>query len=115
MDNDDHRPALITGLRALADFLEANPAVPAPYRISGCHFPTRADDEVMCAEIDQIAALLGSEIDSLRGEYGHYATSIGFGPVTYEAVAILAARRARYQADASYDGCVQPNTPAHAA
>ncbi|WP_161627930.1 hypothetical protein [Microbispora catharanthi] len=28
MTNDDHRSALIAGLRALADFLDANPAVP---------------------------------------------------------------------------------------
>ncbi|MEU7692545.1 hypothetical protein [Microbispora hainanensis] len=107
--NDDHRSALIAGLRALADFLEANPAVPVPCSANVLHFPQRATDAEMCAEVDHISELLGTSIDPRERESGHYAASIRFGPVEYRAVAILAARRAQYEADRSYEGCIQPD------
>ncbi|WP_432928174.1 hypothetical protein ACQPZZ_01405 [Microbispora sp. CA-135349] len=107
MTNDDHRSALIAGLRALADFLDANPAVPVPYSVNVLHFPHRAPDAEMCAEVDHIAELLGTSIDPREREAGHYAASICFGPVEYRAVAILAARRAQYEAERSYEGCIQ--------
>ena len=107
--NDNHRSALIAGLRTLADFLDANPAVPVPRSVNALHFPHGATDADICAEVDHIAELLGTSIDPREREYGHYAASICFGPVQYRAVAILAARRAQYEADRSYEGCIQPN------
>ncbi|TLP66439.1 hypothetical protein [Microbispora triticiradicis] len=109
MTNDDHRSALTTGLRALADFLDANPAVPIPYSVNVLHFPPRATDAEICADVDHIAELLGISIDPRERESGHYAASVRFGPVEYRAVAILAARRAQYEAERSYEGCIQPD------
>lgn len=107
--NDNHRCALIAGLRALADFLDANPAVPVPHSVNVLHFPPRATDAEICADVDRIAELLGTSIDLRERQYGHYAASICFGPVEYRAVAILAARRAEHEAHMSYEGCVQPD------
>lgn len=109
MTDDDHRTALIAGLRALADFLDANPAIPVPHSIDALHIPHHATDAEICAEVDHIAELLGTPISTRDRAYGHYAASIRFGPVEYRAVAILAARRAQYEADHSYDGCIQPD------
>ncbi|GAB3159863.1 hypothetical protein [Microbispora hainanensis] len=119
MSTTDHRKATITGLRALADFLDTNPDVPVPRTsISITYFPDRADDAGMRAEIDHIAELLGTEIDPGRLPYSHYRTGLDFGPVRYEALAVLAAARARHEAVTSYEDCIVPDTtvnPAHAA
>jgi hypothetical protein len=104
------RTTFIAGLRALADFLETNPAVPAPRRaIPIIYFPDRGTDDEMRADIDRIAVLLGTEIDPQFLPYGHYTTGLDFGPVRYEAVAILAHARALREAESSYIGCVTPD------
>jgi hypothetical protein len=105
----DHRTALINGLIDLAAFLEAHPDVPVPFSATVHHFPRQSSDPELRDEIDQIAALVGSEIDYEDSPYGHYATSRMFGPVEYRAVAVLAAARARHDAEASYHGCIQPD------
>ncbi|GAA2690265.1 ferredoxin reductase domain-containing protein [Nonomuraea recticatena] len=105
---DDNRTALITGLRDLATFLEANPGLPVPRNTTIHYFPRQPSDVDLCAEIDQIAAQLGSTVHVDEGPHGHYRTSLHFGPVEYRAVAILSAARARYAAHDSYHGCVQP-------
>ncbi|GAA3695407.1 hypothetical protein GCM10022224_071340 [Nonomuraea antimicrobica] len=105
----DHRTALINGLLDLAAFLEAHPDVPVSSSVTVHHFPDQASDADQRAEIDQIAALIGSQIDREDSPYGHYATSRLFGPVEYRAVAVLAAARARHDADNSYRGCIQPD------
>ncbi|HEX4818435.1 MAG TPA: hypothetical protein VFV66_37335 [Nonomuraea sp.] len=110
----DRRSALINGLIDLAAFLEAHPDVPVPFSVTVHHFPGQASDDDQRAEIDQIAALVGSEIAYEDSPYGHYATSRLFGPVEYRAVAVLAAARARHAAERSYTGCIQPD-PAPAA
>ena len=104
------RAQLITGLRAVADFLESPPEVPAPLTADLTVFPPRDDDAVMRAEVDKIAALLGTEIDPERIEYGHYRTQLDFGPVSYAATAITAERRARSLALYSYGDSVTPDT-----
>lgn len=106
------RTAIITGLRDLADFLDAHPGIP----ITGCvplyHFADHGTDADQRAEIEQIAALLGSPVEE-QTPYGHYVTTISFGPIQYRAVAITATARARHDADDSYRGCIQPDpTPA---
>ncbi|MGW6496833.1 hypothetical protein [Nonomuraea angiospora] len=105
----DHRRALINGLLNLAIFLEAHPDVPVSSGLTLRYFPNSGKDEDQCAEIDRIAALLGSRIESENSPYGHYATSVHFGPVAYRAVAIPAAARARHDAESSYQGCIEPN------
>ncbi|WP_436758296.1 hypothetical protein [Streptosporangium sp. V21-05] len=114
MTTTDKRTAMITGLRDLATFLEANPELPIPHEVSALCFPARGTDAEMTAEVDRIATLLGTEVDAEDASYSHYRTGINFGPVRYGALAVLAHRRARYDAETSYIGCVEPNS-AHAA
>jgi hypothetical protein len=85
--NADERGRLIAGFRALADFLQDHPDVPAPYWADVYVFPPRSTDEQMRAEIDQIAARIGAETED-DAAYGHYAAARHFGPVQYRAVAI---------------------------
>ncbi|MEV0312299.1 hypothetical protein [Nonomuraea fuscirosea] len=106
MSND--RDALIAGLIAVAGFLKAHPQVPtsiAPVIIRA--FPVNGPDDEMRAEVDKVAAVLGTEIDADHLPYDHYMTGIGFGPVRYEFIAILAAARARHAAVDSYRECIQ--------
>ncbi|MDX3101610.1 hypothetical protein [Nonomuraea angiospora] len=105
----DHRTALINGLLDLAAFLEAHPDVPVSSNVTVHYFPDQPSDADQRAEIDQIAALVGSKIDYKDSPYGHYTTSRLFGPVEYRAVAVLTAARARHDAEASYRGCIQPD------
>ena len=80
------RAGFIVGLRVLADYLESNPAVPAPFSSHVFVFSPDSDWPAMCAEIDAIAARLGV-IAHLTGG-GHYLATRSFGPVEYRAVAI---------------------------
>ncbi|WP_219501255.1 hypothetical protein [Nonomuraea ceibae] len=104
----NHRTAVISGLRDLAAFLEANPALPVPRTATVHHFPHDASDGALCAEVDQIATWLGTTVEIEEIPHGHYGTSIHFGPVEYRAVAILSGARARHQAESSYYGHVHP-------
>ncbi|MFD9950743.1 hypothetical protein ACFWYW_58650 [Nonomuraea sp. NPDC059023] len=107
---NDHRTALITGLVELAAFLEANPDIPTPSgSLTVHHFPEKASDAEMSAEVDRIADLLGSEIDPQHRPHGHYCTGISFGPIRFQTTAILADARARHAAENSYRDCVVPN------
>jgi hypothetical protein len=85
--NTTEREALISGLRALADFLEHNQAVPAPRYIDVLVFPPGISDAGKRREIDAIATRIGSAA-RLVSSYRHYTTSRLFGPVEYRAVAI---------------------------
>jgi hypothetical protein len=85
--NADERGRLITGFRALADFLEDHPDVPAPRWADVYVFPPPGADGQMRAEIDRIAARIGAEPTD-NAAYGHYAAARLFGPVQYRAVAI---------------------------
>ncbi len=81
--------ALICGLRALADFLESSPDVPAPTYTDALVFPPSASDAEKQREIDVIASRIGSGTQTYSS-YRHYQTSRRFGPVQYRAVAIPA-------------------------
>jgi hypothetical protein len=87
--NPIQRQELITGLRALADFLEGNPEVPAPPFTGILVFPPHADDAENRQEIDIIASRIESGIE-ISPAHRHYVTSRRFGPVEYRAVAIPA-------------------------
>jgi hypothetical protein len=80
------RAELIGGFRALADYLESNPAVPAPGYSAVYTFPPDGDWPAMCAEIDSIASRLG--VIACRSAGAHYLATRSFGPVEYRAVAI---------------------------
>jgi len=87
--NATERQALIYGLRALADYLESNPDVPAPTYTDVLVFPPSASDAEKQREIDVIASRIGSGTQTYSS-YRHYQTSRRFGPVQYRAVAIPA-------------------------
>lgn len=80
------RAALISGLRALADYLESNPGVPAAAYPVVYAFPPAGEWAEMRAEIDATAARLGVTPHLTGG--GHYVAVRSFGPVEYRAVAI---------------------------
>jgi hypothetical protein len=80
------RAELIGGFRALADYLESNPEVPAPAYPTVHTFPPDGDWAEMRAEIDAIAAGLG--VTACKTGCGHYVATRSFGPVEYRAVAI---------------------------
>jgi hypothetical protein len=81
------RAALIEGFRALADYLEANPDVPAPSNTDVYTFPPNGECAGMRAEIDAIAKLLDRKAYETAGRQ-HYLVTRSFGPVEYRAVAI---------------------------
>jgi len=87
------RRKLISGLRALARFLESNPAVPAPLFTDVIVIPTFNSDAENWREIDAIASRIGS--GTTTTSYRHYVTSRVFGTVEYRAVAIPADARKR--------------------
>ena len=89
----DEREQFISGLRALAEYLDANPDVPAPRRTDVLVFPPNGSDAAMFAEIDVIAELIGTEASDADSPRGHYSAIRDFGPVEYRAVAIPNAAR----------------------
>lgn len=97
------RHQTIAGLRALADFLEANPAVPVKEYGETFHVPIRAiDDASAVALVDNAAALLGvnAEHDTARG--GHYIATRTFGRISYTVFHIPEQERAASLARDSY-------------
>ncbi|RAY15208.1 hypothetical protein DPM19_10845 [Actinomadura craniellae] len=106
------RHQTITGLRALADFLETHPAVPVEEY--GRDYPIYTDrdhtEESGRAEIDRIAALLGAQVIDDTADGGHYTTSRTFGRITYRAVHIPDHSGARYAALMTYADNVTPDT-----
>lgn len=94
-----HRKEYTGGLRQLADYLDANPAVPVPaYGTIIMLIASDAEDGGI-TEITALSVLL-TETD------GVYRTERKFGPITYKAIANSAASLADYTAQTSYYGCV---------
>ena len=106
--NPVERRDLISGLRALADFLEEDPEIPAPFRLDVLVFPPRVSDEDGRAEIDHIAAMIGAPVVDRTAINQHYTTSRRFGAVEYRAVFIPPRGRAYPDAQASYSGHIIP-------
>lgn len=107
--NPARRSLIIAGLRELADFLDANPDLPVPYSVNVTAFVPRAADRAMRAEVDRVAYLLGTDIDSEQIEYGHYNTEATFGAVQYRLSGILAEARGDKAAWTSIDRAVTPD------
>lgn len=85
--NTAKRAALIQGLRALADYLETRPDVPAPSYADLYTFPPDGGCAGMRAEIDSIAERLGTQARETAGG-SQYTATRSFGPIEYRAVAI---------------------------
>ncbi|MEO3798278.1 hypothetical protein ABGB14_49485 [Nonomuraea sp. B10E15] len=100
-----HRSELITGLRALAAFLDSHPKVPVPrygtVRVAvHTNYDTDATTEAQAiAEVARIAALLGT---TPTAENGHHVAGKAFGSVRYEAILITRAAMERRAARDSY-------------
>jgi hypothetical protein len=82
----EQRAGLVAGLRALAEFIESRPDVPAPWSTDVIVVPSNGSDAERRAEIDAIASRIGAEGHYTHG--GHYSASRRFGPVEYRAVAV---------------------------
>ncbi|MEV5824813.1 hypothetical protein AB0L25_04480 [Spirillospora sp. NPDC052242] len=107
------RHQIITGLRALADFLEANPAVPVDeYGEDFTVYTRQADDTSAAAMVDRVAALAGAEIEDRRDRGGHYTATRTFGRISYRIVHIPRRSMDRHDARDSYrNNIVFDHTP----
>jgi hypothetical protein len=104
------RKAFITGLRDLADYLDANPGVPVP---GYGHNILVSDDYVEDGgktRVERFAAEYGLDITDGTSEGRSYRARRFFGPVGYEIYALTRVSMARYHAENSYQGCVMPDT-----
>ena len=86
--NSQERGRFTAGLRELADFLDQNPQVPAPWRADVLVFPADRTDAEMFAAIDAVAEQIGVTATDAGSPRGHYSAVRDFGPVQYRAVAI---------------------------
>jgi hypothetical protein len=97
------RHQTIAGLRALADFLEANPGVPVKEYGETYHVPIQAGaDASEVALVDQAAALLGVTVDDNRPRGGHYIATRTFGRISYTVFHIPDRQKADSRARDSY-------------
>src|SRR5215813_9761048 len=100
------RAALVAGLRELADFLAANPAVAVP--AFGCPIDLVAidgTDDDQAGAVDAFASATGAEVADDRDGCGRYSAARSFGPVRYRAYAYTAASMADHEARHSYAPC----------
>ena len=104
------RQAFITGLRALADYLDRHPAVPVPRYGTEVYLSAASTDDGGCAQVAQFARQLGITPPTAISYSGHYEAARSFGPVSYRMIAISDAAMARCLATDSYYGCVTPDT-----
>jgi hypothetical protein len=105
------REAFIAGLRALADLLAANPAVPVPQYGESILLTTHGDDAENRAAVEDFAAVTGaSVVDDRWDSEGIYSASCAFGPVEYRAIAHSAACMAEYHARQDYARSMQYGT-----
>ena len=104
------REAFITGLRALADYLDQHPAVPVPRYGTEVYLSAASTDDGGCAQVGQFARQLGVAVPASISFSGHYEAARSFGPVSYRMIAISSAAMARHYAADSYYGYVTPDT-----
>ena len=104
-----HRAGLIAGLHALADFLDANPALPVPALSADLMVHVRGTDAEQRTEVDRVAGLLDVSVDDQTARGGHYTAARGFGLVEYRCVAIPAKVMALHEARQSYARSIIPD------
>jgi hypothetical protein len=109
------RDQFITGLRQLADFLDAHPDLPVPPY--GTTITVNADSADIDgkAQVDAAAEQLGTPVHDDTAASGHYSTIRAFGRIGYDVVAISDASYARYLAHSSYWDSVTPDSEAASA
>jgi hypothetical protein len=109
---DATRAAITSGLRELADWLDAHPDIPVRTG-SECeieHSILADDDTAGLAELDRITAAVGIDAAPSRvGDCSHPQVSVEFGPVRWMSTYVPRASMAAYNALQSYNGAVQPD------
>jgi hypothetical protein len=103
------RADFITGLRQLADYLDANPGIPVPRYGTKILLIAAPAEHGGVAEIEALAELFGAPVDIDPESLDRFATHRQFGPISYEAVSHAAALMALHHALWSYEGCVTPD------
>jgi hypothetical protein len=91
------RTDMVAGLRALADFLEANPAVPIPRYGHTFGVSTSGSDEQRLAQVKFASLVIGEQTTDNTQNHGHYWAQRRFGPVSYRIVAVSQAAMRRWQ------------------
>ncbi|GID26820.1 hypothetical protein [Paractinoplanes brasiliensis] len=108
---NDRRQALADGLRALADFLQEHPDLPASTGQEIHHCVGGRDDAEGITNLTTIAELLGGSVTATGGgplteATTHFQVSRSFGPVHYRATYIRRAEMDAWNALMSYSGRV---------
>lgn len=83
----DKRRAFVAGLRELADFLDANPDVPAPRFSSEISVHLYGTDEQKVTAIVECARLMGVE-PTLESDGHHLLARLSFGHVVYQVIGL---------------------------
>jgi hypothetical protein len=103
------RLEFIAGLRALADYLAVNPAVPVPPHGDLITVPLDSIEEGGAFQVRQAARALGATVVDETSYGGHFYTERSFGLLGYRIVSIPDTCLARHQALWSYAGSVDPD------
>jgi hypothetical protein len=90
------RADMVAGLRALADFLEANPAVPVPRYGHVFSVSTSGSDEQKRSQVKFAGLAIGEDVTD-NAEDSQCWTQREFGPVSYRVFAVSDASQQRYQ------------------
>jgi hypothetical protein len=105
----DTRRQFIAGLRALADYLAANPAVPVPPHGEEITVHVNSTEEGGRIQVRRAARLLGVAVtDNTRCD-GHFYAEKSFGPLAFRVLSIPDTCMARHHALWSYAGSVLPD------
>lgn len=91
------RVGTVAGLHALADFLEANPAVPIPRFGHDFLVSTSGSDEQKRAQVKFASLAIGEEVMDHSKDSGHYSARRRFGSVCYHIAAVSDAAQRRWQ------------------
>src|ERR1700691_4123855 len=105
------RDAVVTGLRALADYLAANPAVPIPPHGWAASVHAEGTDSEQFSQVDLVSEIIGERPVDQRAAIGHHLVQRSFGPITYRFVGISERRMAQHHAWVSYADSVVPDEP----
>ncbi|MFI6496185.1 hypothetical protein [Nonomuraea typhae] len=97
-DTAAFRAEFTNGLRSLADFIDSTPDLPLPDYLDIQNAVLGENDAAERAEVDRIAALLGTTAVQRYDEH-HYTALRRFGPrITFSATAITDAYMRLYKA-----------------
>jgi hypothetical protein len=94
--HDRERADMVAGLRALANFLEANPAVPIPRNGHEFGVSTSGSDEQKRSQVKFAGLAIGEDVTD-NAEGTHCSARRRFGPVSYHIFAVSGAHLQRYQ------------------